>query len=174
LPSFSLAEWKAPTGLPWFGFWARELLRWGAHDPFVAFALSQNLAQTREAAVGRREEFDAWLNVEFDDIDPEDRIDPQLFLQWQGSLPSRERVAAADGAEAVQLTGTNGRRQRYSVIPIENGALIRWLDPAGFELARSDDILGEFPARRIGNDYELRINPRETAVYRTFFAASQI
>jgi hypothetical protein len=26
---------------------------------FVAFALSQNLAQTREAAVGRREEFDA-------------------------------------------------------------------------------------------------------------------
>ena len=55
----SLAEWKATTGLPWFGFWARELLRWGTHDPFVAFALSQNLAQTREAAVGRREEFDA-------------------------------------------------------------------------------------------------------------------
>jgi hypothetical protein len=36
----SLAEWKATTGLPWFGFWARELLRWGTHDPFVAFALS--------------------------------------------------------------------------------------------------------------------------------------
>jgi hypothetical protein len=51
----SLAEWKATTGLPWFGFWARELLRWGTHDPFVAFALSQNLAHTREAAAGRRE-----------------------------------------------------------------------------------------------------------------------
>lgn len=169
----SLAEWKNTTGLPWFGFWARELLRWGTHDPFVAFALSQNLAQTREAAAGRRAEFDAWLNDEFEDIEPDDWIDPQLFLQWQGSLPSRERAAPADGAETVQLTGTNGRRQRYSVIPIENGALIRWLDPAGFELARSDDILGEFPTRRIGNDYELRVNRRETAVHRTFSTASR-
>jgi hypothetical protein len=169
----SLAEWKAKTGLPWFGFWARELLRWGTHDPFVAFALSQNLAQTREAAAERRKEFDAWLNEEFEDIEPEDLIDPQLFLQWQGGLPRRERVTAADGPEAVQLTGTNGRRQRYSVIPVENGAVIRWLDPAGFELARSDDILGEFPTRSIGNDYELRIGRRETAVHRTFSAASR-
>src|SRR3546814_8671710 len=45
----TLAEWKETTGMPWFGFWARELLRWGTHDPFVAFALSQGLAQTREA-----------------------------------------------------------------------------------------------------------------------------
>lgn len=26
----SLADWKATTGLPWFGFWARELRRWCA------------------------------------------------------------------------------------------------------------------------------------------------
>ena len=83
-----------------------------------------------------------------EDIEPEDLIDPQFFLQWQGSLPRRERVAAAEGPEAVRLTGTNGRRQRYSVIPVENGALIRWLDPAGFELARSDDILREFATRK--------------------------
>jgi hypothetical protein len=106
-------------------------------------------------------------------VDPEDRIDPQLFLQWQGSFPTRERPAAADGAEAVQLTGTNGRRHRYSVIPVENGALIRWLDPAGFELARSENILGEFPTRRTSNDYELRIDSKETAVHRTFSAASR-
>src|SRR3546814_16755163 len=54
----TLAEWKETTGMPWFGFWARELLRWGTHDPFVAFALSQGLAQTREAAAGRRKEFE--------------------------------------------------------------------------------------------------------------------
>lgn len=168
----TLAEWKATTGLPWFGFWARELLRWGTHDPFVAFALSQNLVQTREEATGRREEFDAWLNEEFDNIDAEDRIDPQLFLKWQGSLPSRERPAAADGAEAVQLTGTNGSRQRYSVIPLENGAVIRWLDPAGFELARSNRGQGELHNRRIANDYELRIGQINNAVHRVFSAVN--
>jgi hypothetical protein len=113
------------------------------------------------------------LNEQFEDIEPEDFIGPQLFLQWQGSLPRRAREAAADGPEPVEMTGTNGRRQRYSVIPVENGALIRWLDPAGFELARSDDILGEFPTRRIGNDYELRISRSETVVHRTFSAASR-
>src|SRR3546814_3823462 len=40
----TLGEWKQTAGLPWFGFWARELLRWGTHDPFVAFCLSQGLA----------------------------------------------------------------------------------------------------------------------------------
>lgn len=46
----TLADWKETTGMPWFGFWARELLRWGTHDPLVAFALPRDLAQSREAA----------------------------------------------------------------------------------------------------------------------------
>ncbi|MGO8684252.1 MAG: DEAD/DEAH box helicase, partial [Thermoleophilia bacterium] len=37
----SLSAWKDTTGLTWIGFWARELLRWGTHDPFVAFCLAQ-------------------------------------------------------------------------------------------------------------------------------------
>ncbi|MFA6243350.1 MAG: DEAD/DEAH box helicase, partial [Candidatus Hydrogenedentales bacterium] len=36
----TLDLWKNVTGLPWFAFWAKELLRWGTLDPFVAFALS--------------------------------------------------------------------------------------------------------------------------------------
>src|SRR3546814_11253758 len=43
----TLAESKETTGMPWFGFWARELLRWGPHDPFVAFALSKGLETGR-------------------------------------------------------------------------------------------------------------------------------
>jgi hypothetical protein len=168
----SLAAWKATTALPWFGFWARELLRWGTHDPFVAFALSQNLAQTRETAAARREEFEVWLNEGFDDIEPEDLIDPQLFLQWQGSLPRRARDGAAQQPEPAALTGTNGRRKRYNVIPITEGALVRWLDPAGFELARSDDVLGEFEDRLTGNDYELRTDQNGACVHRTFTTAS--
>lgn len=169
----TLADWKETTGLPWFGFWARELLRWGTHDPFVAFALSQNLAQTRESAAVRREEFEAWLNAEFDGIESEDLIDPQLFLQWQGTLPRRTQGDAVAQPEPAALTGTDGRRQRYNVIPIADGPVVRWLDPAGFELARSEDVLGEFEDRLITNDYELRAGRRGSAVHRTFSTGSR-
>ena len=83
----SLDAWRETTELPWFGFWARELLRWGTLDPFVAFALSQSLAQTRDSAAARRAAFEAWLQAEYDDLDTEDFIDPQRFLAWERSLP---------------------------------------------------------------------------------------
>src|SRR3546814_2470506 len=81
----TLAEWKETTGMPWFGFWARELLRWGTHDPFVAFALSQGLAQTREAAAGRRKEFETWLDDEPEEHPPEET----------GRAARRERVGTS-------------------------------------------------------------------------------
>lgn len=167
----SLAVWKETTGLPWFGFWARELLRWGTHDPFIAFALSQGLARTREEASERRPQFEAWLDVKYDDFKAEDLIDPQLFLGWQGSLPRRARDAPANLPESVILTGTDGRRDRYNVIPVRERGLVRWLDPAGFELARSDDVPGDLPRRStIQNDYELRVNRRGAEIFQTFEA----
>lgn len=42
----SLDAWRETTGLPWFGFWARELLRWGTLEPFVAFSLAEGLVGT--------------------------------------------------------------------------------------------------------------------------------
>lgn len=167
----SLAIWKETTGLPWFGFWARELLRWGTHDPFIAFTLSQGLARTREEASARRPQFESWLNEGYDDLETEDLIDPQLFLAWQGSLPRRVGDAATNLPEPVNLTGTDGHRDRYSVIPVSERGLVRWLDPAGFELAQSDDVLGDFlPGSTIRNDYELRANRRGAEVFRTFEA----
>jgi hypothetical protein len=120
--------------------------------------------------VERRGEFETWLDEENDDLKAEDFIDPQLFIQWQGSLPRRERAAAASPPEPVNLTGTDGHRRRYSVIPATEGAIVRWLDPAGSELARSADIMGEFDDGSIRNDYELRTGPRGSSVYRTFSA----
>jgi hypothetical protein len=166
----TLADWKDTTGLPWFGFWARELLRWGTHDPFVAFALSQNLAQTREAAAARRSEFEQWLEEEFDEISSEDRIDPQLFLRWQAAIDRRIRDRFDELPELVELTGTDGRHRRYPVIPARHGTLVRWIDPAGFELAQSDDILDEFGSGAVRSDYELRADARESHVYRLFAA----
>jgi hypothetical protein len=110
----SLAAWKETTGLPWIGFWARELLRWGTHDPFVAFCLAQGLAHTRETASARRREFDAWLDEEQDNPTSEDRIDPQLFLHWQASLPRAEGAPGAASQMGAALTGTTGARGRYA------------------------------------------------------------
>ncbi len=163
----SLATWKDTTGLPWVGFWARELLRWGTHDPFVAFCLAQGMAPTREAAGARREAFHVWLEQERDDPTSEDRIDPQFFLRWQASLPQPEVARPATPTMRAALTGTTGERGRYTVIPVTRGKGTAWLDPAGFELAitRAKVPIGRRPSR---SDYELVTNDG-TATIRCLF-----
>lgn len=163
----TLADWKVTTGMPWFGFWARELLRWGTHDPFVAFCLAQGLAQTREAATERRAEFDAWLDDEVDDPDAEARIDPQYFQRWQTSLRALEAIPPVPPSFGAQLTGTDGRNGRYAVIPVRDGDHTLWLDPAGFELAVSEDE-GPAGSNLFRSDFELRTVGRTAAVSRIF------
>lgn len=164
----TLDEWKERTGMPWFGFWARELLRWGTHDPFVAFALSQSLAQTREGAGERRAEFEAWLVQELDEISPEDLIDPQLFLKWQATLSQQSHDHVNAAPLYAQLTGTDGRRGIYSVVPVRSRGQVSWLDPAGFELARSHDAHDFFSADVMRSDYKLQVDDGQAHVYRSF------
>ncbi|RQU29886.1 DNA helicase [Burkholderia cenocepacia] len=163
----SLADWKITTGLPWIGFWARELLRWGTHDPFVAFCLAQGLAPTREAASARRGEFDVWLNEAQGNPTSEDRIHPQLFLRWQESLAHAEDAAAAAPQIRAALTGTTGARGRYAVIPVQRGDRTAWLDPAGFELAISHPV-ARVGTRASRNDFELITGGAEPTVRRLF------
>ncbi len=163
----SLEEWKATTGLPWFGFWARELLRWGTLDPFVAFTQAQGRARTREEAGNLRKDFEAWLEEEIDDPTSEDQIDPQRFLEWERSLPTRARDQAAAIPDEARLTGTEGTKPRYSVLPVAGDEEVLWVDAAGYELARSEDMLGYYGANDIENDYVLTATGHPT-VNRTF------
>ncbi|WP_175762460.1 DEAD/DEAH box helicase [Burkholderia anthina] len=163
----SLAKWKETTSLPWFGFWVRELLRWGTLDPFVAFAMAQGRAKTREEAEGLRAVFDQWLEGEIDDPEAEDRIDPQRFLAWEKSLPVRERGRAEPVIEQAELTGTTGARNIYNVLPVAGHEEVLWVDAAGYELARSVDELGVYGAGDIANDYVLKTRGRPT-VHREF------
>jgi hypothetical protein len=151
----SLADWKSTTGLPWFGFWARELLRWGTLDPFVAFALAQGRAKTREEAEGLRRHFESWLEDELGAPESEDLIDPQHFLAWERSLPRRVRDQAEVSPDEARLTGTTGARPRYNVLPIPSDDEVIWIDAAGYELARSPDELGLYSVRESANDYIL-------------------
>ncbi len=166
----SLAEWKATTGLPWFGFWARELLRWGTLDPFVAFALAQGRAKTREEAEGMRATFEDWLGSEVDGPRAEDLIDPQHFSAWEKSLPARQRERAESVPEQAELTGTTGARKHYNVLPIAGDGDVRWVDAAGYELARSVDEFGLYDASDIAHDYTLETEGRATV--RRVFARS--
>jgi hypothetical protein len=132
----SLESWRETTGLPWFAFWARELLRWGTLDPFVAFCLARGLSKTRADGAARRYEFETWLEELDEDFDAEDSIDPKLFSKWERSLSVLSAIPASRDSFDVQLTGTSGVQERYSVLPIRDGTIFIWLDAAGFELAR--------------------------------------
>lgn len=160
----SLAEWKATTGLPWFGFWARELLRWGTLDPFVAFALAQGRAKTREDAEVLRPVFDEWLVEEIGAPTSEDVIDPQQFLAWERSLPAREREGGEAVPEEAELTGTSGAMKRYNVLPMAGEDEVIWLDASGYELARSPDELGLYDRSDLANDYVLDAEGQATVL----------
>lgn len=151
-----LATWRETAQLPWFGFWVRELLRWGTLDPFVAFCLAQGLADTREAAAHRRPEFEAFLRVECPDPSTDDFISPQLFLAWQRQLPRGDQAAAQVINLGAELVGTDGGRGHYAVLPITTPVGTTWYDAAGFVLARTQGLALRGDSYR--SDFELLTN----------------
>lgn len=166
----SLDLWQETTGLPWFGFWAKELLRWGTLDPFVAFTLAQGLVRTRDEAEARRPDFDTWLQEVIEVVHAEDLIDPQQFLEWQRSLPSRVSAQISEDFWEVTLTGTTGQLGRYDVIPVLDDSGINWIDSSGYSLARSANQLDSINTNLFRNDYELIVsndgdNPKVKKVF---------
>jgi hypothetical protein len=152
----ALETWRETTGLPWIGFWFRELLRWGTLDPFVAFALAQGLAKTREDAAGLRAQFDAWMARAGIPMTAELMIDPQQFLAWQRDRERVERPAADPVRSIVAvLTGVDGRRPTYDVRPVIAADGIEWIDPAGYAVARSPNSEEMVTRRPAGHDYRL-------------------
>lgn len=163
----TLETWRATTGLPWIGFWFRELLRWGTLDPFVAFAMAQGLARTREEAAALRPEFEAWLTAEGFDHVPETLIDPQRFLVWQRSRLQQEVPQEIVRSSVVQLTGDNGQRIAYDVRPIVRDGDTIWLDAAGYSVARSPYSAALLTAMPERHDYRITVGPT-IEVTRTF------
>jgi hypothetical protein len=163
----TLDTWRATTGLPWIGFWFRELLRWGTLDPLVAFALAQGLARTREEAIALRPEYGAWLVGQGQAMDAEALIDPQNFLAWQRSRAREAAPADAVLASVAQMTGVDGHHRRYDVHPFVREGGIDWIDAAGFAVARSPYSQGLLTNRPARHDYELRTVPN-VEVVRTF------
>ncbi|MDW9959471.1 DEAD/DEAH box helicase [Sinorhizobium medicae] len=164
----TIDTWKDTTGLPWFAFWAKELLRWGTLDPFVAFTLSLGIAKSRPEAEEIREQYLAWLDDELEDWSSEDQLDPSNLLAWSRTLRTRGAGPARNVPIAADLEGTDGRAGRYAVMPVRSQKRIRWLDASGFRLAVSA-IPESFPTGfRQSNDYDLLIENGEVTVMRVF------
>ncbi len=154
----SLDSWRETTGLPWFSFWAKELLRCGTLDPFVAFTLAQGLVRTRDEAETRRPEFETWLQGFVEEVDSEDLIDPQRFLDWQRSLPRQTVTQTSENFEEVELTGTTGQLRHYHVIPVLEEDGINWIDASGFSLAKSTRLSESINGISFRHDYDLIID----------------
>jgi hypothetical protein len=152
-PTPDLATWRRTTKLPWFGFWIRELLKWGTLDPFVAFCQAQGLADTREDAERRRPDFDAFLHRHLPALVADDFIDPQQFLAWQRQLPRGALAPEAALNFGAALVGTDGNRARYGVLPVADPNGTTWFDAAGFALARTNGVALRGDAHR--SDFEL-------------------
>lgn len=163
----TLATWRATTGLPWIGFWFRELLRWGTLDPFVAFALAQGLARTRAEAAALRPEFEEWLMTESSDGAPETLIDPQRFLAWQRSRGQQTATQSDLRASVAQLAGVDGRRVVYDVRPVLHDGGVVWLDAAGYSVARSPYSAALLTGTPERHDYRVTVGPA-IEVTRTF------
>ena len=164
----SLETWRETSGLPWIGFWFRELLRWGTLDPFVAFALAQGIVGTRQEAAALRGQFEAWLTERGAPVEDEDLIDPQLFLQWHRSRPKEEHLGVANPPMPATLAGVDGQLGRYAVRPLANGNGVTWLDPAGFQVAHSKGMPGRPDEDPAGRDYELISDALGVRVFRTY------
>jgi hypothetical protein len=163
----SLVAWRETTGLPWFGFWARELLRWGTLDPFVAFALAQGMARTRSEAAARRPEFEAWLISSYEAPEADDLIDPRLFLEWQRGLEQRVSHGAVYGPIEAELAATTGQRGCYNVIPVRDESNVSWIDASGYELAQSQVQTGQLGNREFRDDFKLHLENGVVIVQQT-------
>ncbi|WP_334407668.1 DEAD/DEAH box helicase [Bradyrhizobium sp. AZCC 2289] len=165
----TLDTWKTVSDLPWFAFWAKELLRWGTLEPFVAFVLSQGIARSRDDAANWKAQFIEWIERQPDvAAEGEELIDPRNFLRWSRSRPPAVPAQPAARIVDADLSGTDGNLGRYAVIPLRKNGGLRWIDPAGYELAASQEQQGMLGPEMYAQDFDLTAVSGHAVVTRIF------
>ncbi|MBB4633277.1 DEAD/DEAH box helicase [Sphingosinicella soli] len=135
--ALEIADWPM-SGLPWIGFWLKELISWGTLDPVAAFLLARGDAVDRPQA-----ELDAKAYYEGRPAgeDANALLDPRTIRAWvEARQPVRAgRTGTATIAIEVECVRPIEayRQQRLVVLPLVEVDAIVWLDPAGYEVARS-------------------------------------
>ncbi|MGM5030064.1 DEAD/DEAH box helicase [Tardiphaga sp. 862_B3_N4_1] len=135
--ALEIADWPL-SGLPWIAFWLKELIGWGTLDPVAAFLLARGDAIDRPQA---ELEAKTYYESRPDGENANDLLDPRNIRTWVEArlVPRAPRQASATIAIKVDLarSAADFRQARLVVLPLDEGAALIWLDPAGYEVARS-------------------------------------
>ncbi|GAB1773224.1 DEAD/DEAH box helicase [Priestia megaterium] len=130
-----LKDWPK-TGLPWVVFWLKELVVWGTLDPVVAHTLSHGIDFTRKAASERAKEY--YQNHEATTL-ADELLNASSIRKWAKPFISNKRVISAEVEDkiTVNLSREFKVHKQWRVLPLRKGEVLKWIDPAGFELATS-------------------------------------
>src|SRR3546814_17020918 len=84
--ALEIADWPL-SGLPWLGFWLKELISWGTLDPVAAFLLARGDAVDRPSAeLAAKDYYDARPAGEDDNA----LLDPlSIRYWWEARQPTR-------------------------------------------------------------------------------------
>jgi hypothetical protein len=99
--ALSIDDWPR-TGLPWIGFWLKELVNWGTLDPVAAFLLARGNARNRAQANADAQVYYAQLDA---NTVPNDKLDPRRIRDWVETRqpPDPMRRASREIALDVRL-----------------------------------------------------------------------
>lgn len=154
--ALEIADWPL-SGLPWIGFWLKELISWGTLDPVAAFLLARGDAVDRpQAELDAKAYYDGRPAGE----DANALLDPRTIRAW---VEERQPVRAArTGTATIAIEvkcvrpAEEYRQQRLVVLPLVEVDAIVWLDPAGYEVARSIKP-GDWPEKPALFQFELLV-----------------
>lgn len=133
-----IEDWPR-SGLPWIAFWLKELIAWGTLDPVAAFLLARGNAIDRPQAEADAHAYYESLDP---DIEPNDVLDPRRIRDWMSATqvpPEPARPAQLFTIDAI-LARPEGDylERRVTVMPVEIEGALRWIDSAGYTVARSE------------------------------------
>lgn len=136
IKALEIADWPR-TGLPWIAFWLKEIINWGTLDPVAAFLLARGDAIDRPQA-----ENDALLYYSGrETLSPNELLDPRTIRDWvETRRPPRAPKPIARALSlpaALSRPATDFRQDQLLVSPLAEQEALIWLDPAGYEVART-------------------------------------
>lgn len=135
----SAGDWRA-ADVPWAAVWIKDLLTWGVLDPVAAYLLATGAADTRSQAQARARPY--WDTVDSQAGDP---LDVSAVRAWaiEQSRPLGVRRRRRNRRVSVDVSDRfegEALQAQYRVLPVRSDdGTTRWLDPAGFLLATSED-----------------------------------
>ncbi|WP_414156427.1 DEAD/DEAH box helicase [Pseudomonas sp. BNK-30] len=136
--ALSMDDWPR-SGLPWIGFWLKELVNWGTLDPVAAFLLARGNARDRTQAEAEAQFYYAQLAS---DTAPNEKLDPRRIRDWVETRqpPVATQMATHKIVLDVLLERPAGDYlgRQLSVLPLATANQLSWIDPAGYAVAYCD------------------------------------